>query len=98
MLLSAAAILLVKNNRQAGDHCMHVDLKAIKMSDGWGYEVLVDKKIYIHQDCIPAIPSFRKFYSEADALLIGSRVVEKIKNGHKPAISLQEIEDAHIRY
>ena len=98
MFAAAAAIVLTKNNQQAGNEMLPVDLHALKMKDGWGYEVLVDKKVFIHQDCIPAIPSFKKFSSEADALAIGSRIVEKLKNGHKPSVSLQEIDESHILY
>lgn len=98
MLVSASAIVFAKNNQQAGNDLLPVDMRAVKMNDGWGYEVLVDKKVFIHQDCIPAIPSFRKFSSQEQALAIGSRVVEKLKKGHKPSISLQEINAAHILY
>jgi len=56
------------------------------------------KKVFIHQDCIPAISSYKRFSSESEALLIGNKVVNKIKQGHKPAITQQEINDAHIHY
>lgn len=98
MLAAASFILFAGNNQQAANEMLPVDLHALKMNDGWGYEVLVDKKVFIHQDCIPAIPSFKKFSSEADALAIGSRVVAKLKKGHKPAVSLQEVKESHILY
>lgn len=98
LLIAGSAMIITKKNQQAVNGLLPVDLHALKMSDGWGYEVLVDKKVYIHQDCIPAIASFKKFNSEAEALAIGNKVVEKIKQGHKPGISLQEINDAHIHY
>lgn len=98
MFLFAAAVLFIKNNRQAGNEMLSVDLHAVKINEGWGYEVLVDRKVFIHQDCIPAIPSFKKFSSKEDALVIGSRVVEKLKKGQQPSVSLQEINDAHILY
>ena len=96
--LLATGGILYKKNQQADNDLLPVDLYSLKMNDGWGYEVLVDKKIFIHQDCIPAIPSFKRFYSEAEALSVGAIVVGKIKRGHKPAVTLQEIHDAHIHY
>jgi len=98
MLITGAVILYYKKNQQAVNDLLPVDLHAIKIADGWGYEVLVDKKIYIHQDCIPAISSFKRFSSEAEALQIGNKVVEKIKHGHKPSITEQDLIDSHIRY
>jgi hypothetical protein len=98
MFVSASVTVLGKNNPQAGNEMLRVDLHAVKMNDGWGYDVLVDRKVFIHQDCIPAIHSFKKFSSEGDALAIGSRVVDKLKKGRKPSISLQEINESHILY
>jgi hypothetical protein len=98
MLLTGSAIIFSKKNQQAGSDLLPVDLRALKMADGWGYEVLVDKKVFIHQDCIPAISAFKKFNSESEALLIGNKVVDKIKHGHKPAITQEEINDAQIHY
>jgi Domain of unknown function (DUF4907) len=99
MLVTASAMILSKKNNSApGSDILPVALHALKMNDGWGYEVRVDNKVYIHQDCIPAISSFKKFNSESEALLIGKRVVDKIKLGHKPTITLQDISEAHIHY
>lgn len=98
MLVAGYVILFTKKNQQAANDLLPVDLHSVKMADGWGYEVLVDKKIFIHQDCIPAISSFKKFNSESEALLIGNKVVEKIKSGHKPAVTLQEINASGIHY
>ncbi len=98
MVVAATAIVLKKNNQQAGNQLLPVDLHVVKMNDGWGYDVLVDKKVFIHQDCIPAISSFKKFCTKEDALAIGGRVVEKLKKGDKPAISLQELRQLHIVY
>lgn len=99
VMLSASALMLLlhKKNQPAGND-MRVDLHALKIPQGWGYEVLVDKKVFIHQDCIPAIASFKKFGTEAEALLIGSKVVEKIKKGHNPSVTQQDIRDAHIHF
>jgi hypothetical protein len=99
LLLTGSAILFSKKANKATDSKMlPVALHVLRLSDGWGYEVLVDNKVYIHQDCIPAIPSFKRFASESDALSVGNRVVDKIKQGHKPIITLEDISAAHIRY
>ncbi|GAC1452859.1 MAG: hypothetical protein NVSMB7_15590 [Chitinophagaceae bacterium] len=99
MMVAGSAVIISKKNKSAGGNDMlPVALRALKMNDGWGYEVLVDNKVYIHQDCIPAISSFKKFTTESEALLMGNRVVDKIKHGHKPIITLQDINDMHIHF
>ena len=99
MLVTASAVMLSKNNKSNTDsNLVPVELHTLKLTDGWGYEVLVDKKIFIHQDCIPAISLFRRFRTESEALSIGNLVVDKIKKGKKPTISLVEINEAHIQY
>lgn len=97
MLVTASAVMLSKKNKKAmGSDMLPIALHTLKMKDGWGYEVLVDNKIYIHQDCIPAINSFKKFRTESDAVLIGNRVVDRIKHGQKPVVTLQDISETHV--
>ena len=99
MLAAASVILLQKKDKRAtGSDKLPVVLHSLKLPDGWGYEVMVDDKLFIHQDCIPAISSYKRFASEAEALRIGNRVVDKIKHGHKPTITTGELADAHIHY
>jgi Domain of unknown function (DUF4907) len=98
MLLTASAVMIIKNKKATGNKLLPVALHSFKMRDGWGYEVLVDNKLFVHQDCIPAISSFKKFTTESEALAIGNRVVDKITHGHKPTITVQEINEAHIHY
>ena len=99
MLVCASGILLYKNYHTTGSNDMlPVVLRSIRVNQGWGYEVLIDNKVYIHQDCIPAIPSFKAFHSERDALLVGNMVVDKIKHGHKPTITVQDLHTTRIAY
>ncbi|MEO6315192.1 MAG: DUF4907 domain-containing protein [Chitinophagaceae bacterium] len=98
LLVGAVTIVFPRKKHDSAGDFLKLDLHAFQMTDGWGYEVLVDKKIFIHQDCIPAIPSYKKFSSETDALVVGSLVIEKIKHGHKPGLTQQDIKEAHIHY
>ena len=96
LVAAGAAVIHHKNNQQAASDLLPVDYHSLKLNDGWGYEVLVDKKVYIHQDCIPAISAYKKFVSEEEALKIAGTVVARIKQGHPPAVTLKDINDAHI--
>lgn len=58
---------------------------------GWGYEIVVDKRIYIHQEYIPALAGNRVFLSREDALKTGNRVKEKLAAGKSPTLSKEEV-------
>jgi Domain of unknown function (DUF4907) len=96
--LAAAAIIHKNNTQQAGRELLPVELHALRFANGWGYAILVNKKVFIHQDCIPAISTFRQFNNREEALLVGRKVVEKLIHGNKPAITVKELADAHIHY
>ena len=98
-MVTASLIIISKKNKSAGSNNMlPVSLRPLKMADGWGYEVLVDNKVYIHQDYIPAVSLFKRFSTESEALLVGNHVADKLKHGYKPVITVQEINDMHIHY
>lgn len=99
IIATLAIITLTRPAPEAtGKDMLPVALRLLPIDGGWGYEILVDQKVFIHQDCIPAVDSFRTFSSKADAQRIGEMVMEKIKSGQKPAVTREEIRDSHIAY
>ena len=60
-------------------------------SHTWGYEILIDKKVFIHQEYIPALEGEQPFKSKKDALKVGRAVMHKIKNDKSPALSKEEV-------
>ena len=70
---------------------MQPELQTFQLGDGWGYKVLMNKKVMIYQPTIPAIDSLRPFPSEASARRIGSLVVERIKKNQCFSITTDDI-------
>jgi hypothetical protein len=60
-------------------------------SGTWGYEILIDKKVYIHQENIPAVEGNLPFSDKKDALKVGRAVMQKIKNQNPPTLSKEEV-------
>ena len=62
-------------------------------ADGsYGYDIYVEKKKYIHQPNIPAIPGNKGFESEQDAIVIAQMVIQKIKVGQlPPSLNAEEV-------
>ena len=76
---------------------VYIQLKPFETGSGWGYEILANGKTYIRQSFIPAIEGEKSFHSKEDALLVGNKVVEKMKQGMQmPSISVEELRQMKI--
>ena len=66
---------------------------------GYGYDILINGKLYIHQPYIPAINGSAGFLSEDDAHRTAEYALEKLKITHTlPALSKQELDSLGIKY
>ena len=82
IFIAAGIIILYRHNKAAAlNNMVKLELRPLQQPAGWGYEILVDNKIYIHQDCIPAIASKKLFISREEALIVGNAVMGKIQKG-----------------
>ncbi len=50
----------------------------------WGYDILKDNKIFIHQPNKPGLPGIEGFRTKADARKVAQLVMAKIKRGEMP--------------
>lgn len=73
------------------------EAKMFQVEQGWGYEILNNKKVYIHQEIIPAIQGKKNFASKADAEKVANFLIEKIKRKNGlPQITIEEIDSLKI--
>ncbi|HVZ55718.1 MAG TPA: DUF4907 domain-containing protein [Chitinophagaceae bacterium] len=79
-----------------GEDRLPLEARAIQGTYGWGYEVLVDKKVFIHQEYIPAVQGYHGFSSKEDALRVASLAMNKIHLGKVPVISVHELDSLGI--
>jgi len=64
---------------------------------GWGYDIMVDGKIYIHQPNIPAIMGNNGFSSEEDAQEVGDFIIQKLKNNIiPPSVTPEELDSLGV--
>ncbi|HVS98620.1 MAG TPA: DUF4907 domain-containing protein [Puia sp.] len=73
-----------------------VELKAIEVPGGWGYDILKDGRPLFHQYIMPGIPGNRVFRSKEDALAVGKVVYDRLLAGQPPTITEKEMRDMHI--
>ncbi len=75
-----------------------LEVAPIQIDGGWGYDILVDDKIYIHQYCIPAIQGNKAFATKEDAVKTGQVVVQKMVKGMIPSITRHDLDSLKISY
>lgn len=98
LLITVFAVSVYFVGKKKGDDKIKLSVKTFAINNGWGYNVLANDSIYIHQEFIPAIESNKNFISQQQAETIASLVVKKIKGKQSPAISLYELDSCKINY
>lgn len=74
-----------------------ITVNTFKEETGWGYEVLIDGNVYVHQPNIPAVGGNKGFKTEADARATGDLAAEKIHEGIiPPTISTEELKSLGV--
>jgi hypothetical protein len=82
--------------QQQQDDKLPVDVIAVPVKNGWGYEIYVDNKLFIKQDYMPAVSGVHQFTKREDALTTAQLVLNKMKAGKKPFLTTDELKDAGI--
>jgi len=75
---------------------IELSVQTFKTGIGWGYDVLTNDSVYIHQEFIPAIEGRKGFTTEAQARTIGNLALSKMKSRKLPMITLAEIDSCKI--
>jgi len=66
-------------------------------SRGWGYDIMIDGKVFIHQPNIPAIMGNNGFSSEEKATAAGEFIISKIKNNiFPPSVTPEELDSLGV--
>ena len=86
----------IKSNKTNDHKMLKVEAVPIHIDRGWGYNILVDHKIYIHQEFIPAIEGKRAFNSREDAMKTSEVAIKKLIKGKTPFITKEELDSLHI--
>lgn len=85
LMIIAIAITFIKRGHS-------FELQVFPSNRGWGYDILKNDKIYIHQPYIPAIEGETPFPDRESARKTGRLVISKIRKREIPAVSKEEID------
>ena len=62
------------------------------INDTWGYDILVDNKMKIHQPSIPGLPGNDGFKTKDGAEKVAKLVIDKMKKGEMPpGVTVEEM-------
>lgn len=67
-------------------------LQVYPSGEGWGYDILKNDKILIHQPFIPAMEGERPFANRRAARQTGRLVMKKIRGREFPSVTREELE------
>ncbi len=105
IILSAAFLFIIiviafsfrpdKNNY---NNMLLVKSATFPVAGGWGYNILVDHKIFIHQQAVPAVGGNKIFIKKEDAEKTAKLIVQKIINKKVPSVSAHELDSLHVTY
>ena len=74
-----------------------ISVQPIQTSLGWGYEIVAEGKPYIHQEFIPGLKGRKGFDTKEDAILVGNKVISKIKMKQlPPVINIEDLKELGI--
>jgi hypothetical protein len=84
-----AVLFALTNGCTGRGHFYKVEL--FKNGNGWGYDILVNNKTYIHQPFIPAIEGQVPFGDKESARKTARLVVKKLQNHKSPGITKEDL-------
>ena len=96
----AVVVIACSPKKKAANHQNMLPVEAVVFDSaaGWGYNVLVGNKLFIHQAHIPAVQGNQAFASQEEARSTASLVIDKIVHGHLPSVTVRELDSLHIRH
>ena len=74
-----------------------ITIHTFQTETGWGYDILIKNKVYVHQPVIPAIPGKNGFKNENDArktaVLVSKKIAENIM---PPSVTIRELDSIGV--
>ena len=89
-VIIAIAIPFIYIYRTNAQHSL--DYKVFRANSGWGYDIVMNGKLVIHQEYIPAINKKKEFVTATQAKETALLVISKLKNNKFPTLSKREVE------
>ena len=83
-VILSASLFMIKWKRPA-----HHDYssRVFQSGYGWGYDILVDDTVFIHQESVPVLAGKKGFLKKQQAEQTAQLIINKIERGQPPTIT-----------
>ncbi|HVT85081.1 MAG TPA: DUF4907 domain-containing protein [Chitinophagaceae bacterium] len=89
VVISALIFIFGWHHSKTDKH--QISYTTFNQTSGWGYEILVDGKIFIHQDFVPVLTSKNGFSKKEYAEKAASLVVQKLQHNKLPTLTTNDL-------
>ncbi len=90
--LIAVIIFVITINHPFKEKKNHISTTVFEGTHGWGYDILVNNELFIHQELIPAIQAQAGFQTKIQAEQAARLIINKMKRGQLPTVTTFELE------
>ena len=90
-LIASVVIFFVRFDKQKKKNTSFEAL-IFKVPDGWGYDILVNDSLFIHQESVPATDGKKGFPKKELAARTAELIINKMKTGRPPTVTTFELD------
>src|SRR5216117_1512294 len=91
-LVVSAGIWIMVMNRDHTKKKNRLSAKVFEDRYGWGYDILVNNSLFIHQEYIPVIALNKGFSNKTDAKKAASIVLQKLQQNKLPTLTTFDLQ------
>lgn len=91
-LAVSAGILINTLNKGHPKKKNHLSAKVFKGSFGWGYDILANDTVFIHQESVPVLTGNKGFSKKEQAEQTAQLIINKMKRGQLPTVTIFELQ------
>jgi len=91
-LVISAGIWIITLYKENTKNKNHFTAKVFKGFNGWGYDILVNDSLLIHQEFVPVIAGKKGFSKKEQAVQTAQLIINKMKGNQHPAVTTFELQ------
>ena len=91
-LAVSAGIWINALNKEHPKKKNHLSAKIFEGSCGWGYDILVNDSLFIHQESVPVLKGKKGFPKKEQAEQTAQLIINKMKRGQLPTVTTFELQ------
>lgn len=90
ILISAGILIMYGKKKQP-----QFDYQLFHTEKGWGYNILVNDSVFIHQEDVPVIAAAKGFDHEQQAKKTAMLIIKKLEQHQLPTLLSSDIDSAY---